>query len=324
MLTPSLLRASLKLGLAAALAGALAVGINSVEFIWYPLLAVAMCMDDSETHVLAAARTRMYGTVTGGVVGGLVHTVLEGWFGLTVSLVLLVPLLRRLGWQSSRAVGVLVCSELFLVGTYSRLDWQFVAGRTLDTLLGVAAVLVVSALIWPVNRLAEIRALDGRLRRLIATRLAGIRQRLKQPDGSSAPPASVAAANRLLQSLGQGVADGLRSAPAGPLRRQHWRQRQLLWERIHHHSLQVERLARLLPPGALAGADTPWLEALPTLLAAPAAAPVPALPPRQGLVRLAEGRGLPPLLLLALDDELQRLVHSLHSLALAGRRDGLP
>jgi len=324
MVTPSLLRATLKYGVAGALAGALAVGIHDVQFVWYPLLAVAMCMDDSETRVVAAAWTRMLGTVCGGVVGGLVHTVLQGWVGLTVSLVLLVPLLRRLGWQSSRAVGVLVCSELFLVGTYSRLDWQFVAGRTLDTLLGVVAVLVVSVLIWPVNRLAEIRALDGRLRRLVTTRLAGIRQRLKQTDGSSDASPSAAAGSRLLQSLGQGVADALRSAPAGLVRRQHWRQRQLLWERIHHHSLQVERLARLLPPGALAGADTPWLEALPSMLAASAASPVPALPPRQGLLRLAEGRGLPPLLLLALDDELQRLVHSLHSLALAGRRDRLP
>jgi hypothetical protein len=45
------------------------------------------------------------------------------------------------------------------------------------------------------------------------------------------------------------------------------------------------------------------------------------LPQRQGLVRLASGLQVPPLLLLALDDELQRLVRSLHSLALAGRRD---
>jgi hypothetical protein len=104
------------------------------------------------------------------------------------------------------------------------------------------------------------------------------------------PRRSAAAGSRLLQSLGQGVADALRSAPAGLVRRQHWRQRQLLWERIHHHSLQVERLARLLPPGALAGADTPWLEALPSMLAASAASPVPALPPRQGLLRLADIR----------------------------------
>jgi hypothetical protein len=41
-------------------------------------------------------------------------------------------------------------------------------------------------------------------------------------------------------------------------------------------------------------------------------------------VRQANALGLPPLLLLALDDELQRLVHSLHSLTLAGRWDRLP
>ena len=324
MLNPTLLRASLKYGLAAALAGALAVGIHDVEFVWYPLLAVAMCMDESETKVVAASWTRMLGTVTGGVVGGLVHTILQGWFGLTVSLLLLVPLLRRLGWQSSRAVGVLVCSELFLVGHYSQLDWQFVAGRTLDTLLGVAAVLIVSVLIWPVNRMAEIRALDGRLRRLITARLEGIRQRLKEPEGANEAPPSAIPGTRVILSLAQLVADELRSSPGGRAHRQHWRQRQLLWERIHHHRLQLERLARLLPPGALAAAETPWLDGLPVLLIGADGAAVAPLPPRPGLVRQANALGLPPLLLLARDDELQRLVRSLHSLALAGRRDGLP
>jgi hypothetical protein len=324
MITPSLLRASLKYGLAAALAGALAMGIHDVEFVWYPLLAVAMCMDESETRVVAASWTRMLGTLAGGVVGGLVHTLLEGWFGLTMSLLLLVPLLRRLGWQSSRAIGVLVCSELFLVGHYSQLNWQFVIGRTLDTLLGVAAVLIVTVVIWPVNRMAEIRVLDGRLRRLIRERLERIRQRLKQPDAAHDAPPSATPGSGLILSLGQLVADELRSSPGGRAHRQHWRQRQLLWERIHHHSLQVERLAQLLPPGGLAGAETPWLEGLPGLLSGADGAAVAPLPPRPGLVRQANALGLPPLLLLALDDELQRLVRSLHSLALAGRRDGRP
>ena len=45
---------------------------------------------------------------------------------------------------------------------------------------------------------------------------------------------------------------------------------------------------------------------------------------RQSLVRLANDLGLAPLLLLAVDDELQRLVKSLHSLALASRHDDRP
>jgi hypothetical protein len=293
-----------------------------VEFAWYTLVAVVMCMDETDTRVLEASRIRVLGTVTGGVVGGLVHTILAGWIGLTVSLVLVVPLLRWLGWQSSRGLGMLVCSLLFLVERYSQLEWLYVGGRILDTLIGIGAVLVVSFVFWPVNRLAEIRSIDAQLRRTIAPRLEALRRGLKEPGATAAEPLVPLAGSRLLLRLGQLVGDELRSAPGGQAHRQHWRQRQLLWEKIHHHSLQVERLARLLPPGAFASAKTPWLEELPTLLGGGDADRVPALPKRQSLVRLATLLQLSPLLLLALEDELQRLVYSLHSLALAGRRDG--
>jgi hypothetical protein len=128
--------------------------------------------------------------------------------------------------------------------------------------------------------------------------------------------------NRLIVRLGQLVGDELRSSPDGWAHRQHWRQRQLLWERIQDHSLQMERLTRMLPPGAFASATTPWLQDLPAMLGSGGVDRVPALPQRQSLVRLATGLQLSPLLLLALEDELQRLVCSLHSLALASRRDG--
>ena len=113
-------------------------------------------------------------------------------------------------------------------------------------------------------------------------------------------------------------------SPQGWARRQHWRQRQLLWERIQHHSLQLERLARLLPTGGLAAVETPWLTRLPAMLSGSGSLGMAPLPPRQGLVRQADSLGLPPLLLLALEDELRRLTHSLHSLELASRRDATP
>jgi len=107
------------------------------------------------------------------------------------------------------------------------------------------------------------------------------------------------------------------------VRRQHWRQRSLLWERINHHSLQLQRLGLLLPQGALATEATPWLERLPQLLQTRASAISP-LPHRANLRLVAEAKGLSTLLLLAFDDELQRLARSAQSLALASRRDGEP
>jgi len=318
----SVLRTTLKYGLAAALAGSLALNRKDVEFAWYTLVAVVMCMDETDTRVLAASRIRVLGTVTGGVVGGLVHSILSGWIGLTVSLVLVVPLLRWLGWQSSRGLGMLVCTLLFLVERYSQLEWLYVGGRILDTLIGIGAVLVVSFLFWPVDRLAEIRTIDTQLRLTIAPRLEALHRGLKQPGPPAVEPSVPLDGNRLIVRLGQLVGDELRSSPDGWAHRQHWRQRQLLWERIQDHSLQMERLTRMLPPGAFASATTPWLEDLPAMLGSGGVDRVPALPQRQSLVRLATGLQLSPLLLLALEDELQRLVCSLHSLALASRRDG--
>jgi hypothetical protein len=78
-----------------------------------------------------------------------------------------------------------------------------------------------------------------------------------------------------------------------------------------------------LPQGSLADASTPWLEGLPDMLMANGQRLVPALVKRKSLVRLAERLTIPPLLLLAIDDELQRLVKSIHSLSLASRGDGL-
>ena len=181
MLTSPVLRAALKYGLAAALAGTLAMNRKDVQFAWYPLVAVVMCMDETDTRVLAASRTRVLGTLTGGLVGGLVHLVLSGWAGLTVSLLLVVPLLRLLGWQSSRALGMLVCSMLFLIERYAEQNWAYVGGRILDTLIGIGAVLVVSFLFWPVDRLAEISSIDAQLRRVITPRLEEIHRGLKDP-----------------------------------------------------------------------------------------------------------------------------------------------
>jgi uncharacterized membrane protein YccC len=323
MLSPSSLRAAIKITLAAAMAGAWAMTFRQVEFAWYPLLAVVMCMDETDTRVVAASRARVLGTIAAGVVSFLVHTMLDGWIGLTVALLIVVPLLRLLQWQSGLGTALVVASMLFLVARYAQLDWLYVFNRTGDTLVGVVAALVVNFLLWPINRLGEMRSLEGQLRRLIASRLGAVRQQLKGSPQCSVPEPQPIVGSRLCQQLRQLVNDELRSNPDGTGRRRHWRQRSLLWERINHHSLQLQRLALMLPQGSLASEPTPWLERLPDLVQTVSTA-VPPLPKRSNLMLVAEAKGLSPLLLLALDDELQRLARSAQSLALASQRDGEP
>ena len=139
MFSPASLRAAIKIAVAAALAGATALTFRQVEFAWYPLLAVVMCMDETDTRVVAASRARVLGTIAAGLVSFLVHTMLGGWIGLTVALLIVVPLLRIFHWQASLGTAVVVCSMLFLVARYSQLDWLYVLNRTTDTLVGVVA-----------------------------------------------------------------------------------------------------------------------------------------------------------------------------------------
>jgi tetratricopeptide (TPR) repeat protein len=101
---------------------------------------------------------------------------------------------------------MLVCSMLFLASDYSQLDWSYVLNRILDTLLGIGAVLVVSYLFWPVNRLAEIRSLDTQLRTTTRERLLAIRQWLKtNHEGPVTAPVAITG-SRLAQQLSQLVA----------------------------------------------------------------------------------------------------------------------
>ena len=189
VLSRSSLRAAIKITLAAALAGAWALRFSQVEFVWYPLLAVVMCMDETDTRVVAAARARVLGTIAAGLVSFLVHTLLEGWLGLTVTLLIVVPLLRLFKWQASLATALVVSSMLFLVARYAELDALYVANRTADTLVGVLAALIVNALFWPINRLGEMNAVERQLRQLMAQRLETIRQQLKgEPDAATAQP----------------------------------------------------------------------------------------------------------------------------------------
>jgi outer membrane protein TolC len=93
VLDAALVRNSLKLAVAALITAAIAVHFGRIEFLWYPLLAVVIVVDDNDDHTVQAATGRVMGTVLGGLITFLVHTVLSGWAGVLVSLVLMVPAL---------------------------------------------------------------------------------------------------------------------------------------------------------------------------------------------------------------------------------------
>ena len=314
------LKNAIKYFVAAAIAGSIALATDQVIFIWYPLLAVVMCMDETETRVIAASRGRMLGTVAAGVVGFVVHTVLQVLVALTVSLLILVPILRWCRWQAGLATGVVLLSMLFLVAEYSSLDWLYILNRTIDTLIGVLVAILVSNLLWPINRLAEIYSLDLKLRQLLSKRLLNIQQLLF--GTASAPEAQLPLeGSRLIGQLSQLVNDELRSRPHGAATRNHWRQRCILWERVNHHSMQLLRLISWLPATFNGLEQGPWLNKLHQALNTKLDVTELNSTNRRQLLKVASQTNIPPLLLLAVEDELHRLISSIKSLQLASNSE---
>lgn len=78
----NLLRQSLRLGLSVLITCAIAQHFQRITYLWYPLIAVIFVVDDQDDNSLRAARGRILGTMTGGLVTFVVHTILAAGTGI--------------------------------------------------------------------------------------------------------------------------------------------------------------------------------------------------------------------------------------------------
>ncbi len=320
-----MLRNSVRLGVAVFLTAALSLRFERIVYAWYPMLAVITVMEDGDDLSLKAARVRVFGTVTGGLVTFLVHTLLDGWAGVLVSLLLMLPLLRWLGWQSAAGTATLVSIMFLMIPSHVALDWDYVFNRTFDTAVGCVIAIAVGLLFWPRGGFDRLLRLERDLRRTYGEQLA--RQRLWLEGEAERPePLAPARLSRDLVAMEALVAQELRGPHGRRLQRQRWSQRLLLWASVQHHWVQWERLLGSLPqgPGPRRGEDGGGNDPLRRGIAGMAGL-------LQGEIRpfspwdplawqaLARRRSLPVLPLLALAQEQQPLVASLRTLALVSR-----
>ncbi|MEY4352281.1 MAG: hypothetical protein RLZZ609_522 [Cyanobacteriota bacterium] len=319
---PDLLRHSLRLAIATFLTAAIAHRFDSVANAWYPLLAVVVVIDDNAEHSFQAACSRILGTILGGLITFLVHTILMGWIGVLVSLLLMVPVLRMLGWQSSLSTAALVSLMFLMIPSHEALNWVYVWQRSLDTALGCAIGIAVSLLLWPRNGARELLQLEASMRSTLLAQSQAYRRWLQGLNCRPEPLAREPLTQTLLTMEGL-LARELRGPHAQGLQRQRWSQRLRLWERVHHHWSAWETLLVNLP-GLQPEASPPAegtedllahsVAALETLLAGDPALATSSVP--QGWQALAERRELPLLMLLALEEEQRPLAASLATLRL--------
>ncbi|MEB3316788.1 MAG: FUSC family protein [Cyanobacteriota bacterium] len=316
-MTADLPRNSLKLAVAIWITAALAEHFDRLVYAWYPLLAVVIVVDDNDDHTLLAASGRILGTVAGCLLTFLVHSVASGWPGVLLSLLLLVPLLRLLGWQSAMGTAGLIPIVFLMIPSHAALDWSYAFHRTLDTAIGCAVALAVGLLFWPKDGLSQLSATEAGLLRQLHGQLGAYRRWLagETPRPEPLPAAALSAAVERMETL-------LRQELAGPRWQvpgvQRWRRRVALWQTLRLHWVQWERLlvASDLPAPA---PDQPALlrDALETLSAhlergCPLAPPAATLAAWTQLARLS---GRPLLTLLALGEEQRPLLASTRQLA---------
>ncbi|AFY28100.1 FUSC family protein [Cyanobium gracile] len=322
----ALLRNSLRLGVAAFLTAALSLWFERIAYVWYPMLAVVTVMEDGDDLSLQAARVRVFGTITGGLVTFLVHTLLSGWPGVLVSLLLMLPLLRWLGWQSAAGTATLVSLMFLMIPSHVALNWDYVFNRTLDTAVGCVIAIVVGLLFWPRRGLDRMLRLEAGLRQGYAAQLEQLRSWL-EGRGERPQPLPPARLSHDLVAMEQLLAQERRGPHGQRLQRQRWPQRLLLWATVQHHWVQWERLLGGLPDRL--GLDTeaagePTGDPLQAGMARMAALlrgdTLPVLAPDPGPWQsLARHRSLPLLPLLALAEEQQPLLASLRTLSLVAR-----
>jgi uncharacterized membrane protein YccC len=310
---PQLLRNSLKWFVAALLTAAIASWSDRLAFVWYPLLAVVIVVDDDDDLTVEAASARILGTVAGGLVTFLVHTILSGWMGVLVSLLLMVPVLRLFGWQAGLGTAATVGVVFLMIPGHVALNGRYVFDRAVDTALGCAIALAVGLLFWPRSDYDELRRADLLLRRAIGQRLEQLQQELQRGGARTAPP-DPAPLSATLERIEQLVSRQRGGPRRQRLRSSGWEARLRHWQLAIFHWIAWERLLATLPP--LAPAAAPLLETSVAGLRQQLAGQGRPAPPRQPLAwrELAQGQGAPLLSLLALAEELRPLHASLGAL----------
>lgn len=321
--------------MAAFLTAALSLWFERIAYVWYPMLAVVTVMEDGDDLSLQAARVRVLGTITGGLITFLVHTLLSGWPGVLVSLLLILPVLRWLGWQSAAGTATLVSLMFLMIPSHVALNWDYVFNRTLDTAVGCVIAIVVGLLFWPRRGFDRLMRLEAGLRQGYAAQLEQQWNWLEGRGGrpQPLPPASL---SRDLVAMEQLLAQERRGPHGQRLQRLHWTQRLQLWGAVQHHWVQWERLLGSLPERLRPGKEASDEEAKSGDGDGPAADPLRAgMAHMEALLRgevlpvlapdpapwqtLARRRSLPLLPLLALAQEQHPLLASLRTLSLVAR-----
>jgi uncharacterized membrane protein YgaE (UPF0421/DUF939 family) len=318
-----LLRNSLKMATAIFVTTALAEHFTGIQYVFYSLTGALFAVDDNDDQTWKAGASRILGTVVGGLITFWVHTIASGWGGVLLSLLFMIPVLRILGWSSGLGTAATICLMFLMIPSYTELNWDYVFNRTMDTALGCAVGIGTNVLFWPKKHHTELQTLEASLQARLLNQIQAYRAWMtgQKPRPEPLSPAQFGEGLQRMQQL---VTLEQTGPTAHQLNRRRWPQRLMLWQQVGLHWVQWERLvaASDLPtPMEINHPLRRGLEGMANLLLGQRAG---ALATSRDWNALAQTRGRPLLLLLALAEELKALQANLRSLSHWGRSRPCP
>ncbi len=137
------LQLALRVGVAAGVSIALANALQ-LEFPIYAMIAAVIVTDLSPQQTRALGLQRLVGTVLGAGLGALVCTLgFSGAAAIGASICIALFLCQLLRLQGTARLAAYVCGIVML--EFSAQPWEYAAFRLVETVLGVATAVAVSA-----------------------------------------------------------------------------------------------------------------------------------------------------------------------------------
>ena len=230
-------RNALRVALAAALTIAATQWSGRGSTLTYGMLAGVMFVNDRQTQPGRQLLQQVGGVVIGVVVALVLFPFSNGWFMLSIALLCAGLVARGLGMAGGIGLANLACWEMLTFCHCERFEIRLLVNYIVPGLIGTAAALFATWVVWPPQPQMQAHQLDQRLSARLQEQLLAIRAWLE--TGAEPPP--LLHTSELLPPIQE-----LQQLARGSLRR--WGQLALLWRQVLRQWILFEAQIRSLPP----------------------------------------------------------------------------
>jgi uncharacterized membrane protein YccC len=297
-------RNALRVALASALTIAMTQWSGRGSTLTYGMLAAVLFVNDRQSQPGRQAMQQLAGVVIGVVVALVLYPFSNGWFMLSIALLCAGLVARGLGMAGGIGLAYLACWEMLTFCQCDRFEIRLLVNYIVPGLIGMAAALFATWVVWPPQPRVELRRLDQRLSARLQQQVLGLGAWLE--TGSEPPP--LLHTSELLPPILE-----LQQLAHGSLRR--WGQLALLWRQVLRQWVLLEAQIRILPPLSGSPLQRQLLDRLQVLASADRSGspqPWPPAAPEQWLA-WSQASATPQLVPLAIGLQLEQLRSLLHS-----------